>query len=440
MTSNDIQTREKSLIVVGAGPMGLAAAYYAGMRGYSVDLVEADDRVGGMAAHFDFDGLSLERFYHFCCLSDHDTLALMDEIGLNGKMNWVATTMGFQVHGKLHDWGNPVALLRFPEMNIIEKVRYGLQAFISTKRTDWSKLDKISAEDWFIAWCGRRVYDLMWRPLLEYKFYEFTSEVSAAWMWQRIKRIGNSRKSLFEERLGYIEGGSETLMNALGEKISQNGGRIHLSSPAKRFLLEGGKVAGVELADGSTLQANRVISTAPTPVIPYLLRDASEDLRKQYEAIDNVGCVCVLFKLKRSVTPHFWVNITGSDYEIPGVVEFSNLRPMPDHIVYVPFYMPNTKEKFSAPDDVFLKESIACLKDINPEIEDGDIISTHVARLKNAQPIYDVDFLRKLPPVQTPIEGLQIADTCYYYPEDRGVSESIAIARRMVDALDTKAS
>ena len=33
-------------------------------------------------------------------------------------------------------------------------------------------------------------------------FYELSDEVSAAWIWQRIKRIGNSRKSLFEEQLG----------------------------------------------------------------------------------------------------------------------------------------------------------------------------------------------------------------------------------------------
>lgn len=426
---------EKTLIVVGAGPMGLATAYYAAKRGYAVELVEADDRVGGMAAHFDFDGLSLERFYHFCCLSDHDTLALMEEVGLWGQMKWVHTTMGYQVGGTLHEWGNPFALLKFPKMNIVEKVRYGLQAFISTKRKDWSKLDKLSAEDWFIAWCGRRVYDLMWRPLMEYKFYQYTPKISAAWMWQRIKRIGNSRKSLFEERLGYIEGGSETLMNTLAEKIIELGGKIHLSTPASRFLIEKDEIKGVETRDGKRIHAEHVISTAPTPIIPSLLQMAAPSLQEQYKQIDNIGCVCVLLKLKKQVTPHFWVNITGADFEIPGIVEFSNLRPLPDKVVYVPFYMPNTNEKFSADDDVFLRESIACVMDINPDIKASDVLATHVARLKYAQPIYDVEFLRKLPAIQTPVKGLQIADTCYYYPEDRGVSESIGLARRMVDAI-----
>ena len=53
----------QKLLVLGAGPMGLAAAYQAVKKGYQVEVLEADDRPGGMAAHFDFDGLSLERFY-----------------------------------------------------------------------------------------------------------------------------------------------------------------------------------------------------------------------------------------------------------------------------------------------------------------------------------------------------------------------------------------
>jgi hypothetical protein len=46
-----------------------------------------------------------------------------------------------------------------------------------------------------------------------------------------------------------------------------------------------------------------------------------------------------------------------------------------------------------------------------------------------------VGFSALIPPAQTPIKGLQIADTCFYYPEDRGVSESIKFARGMAAAI-----
>ena len=57
--------------------------------------------------------------------------------------------------------------------------------------------------------------ETLWKRLFELKFYEYADNISAAWIWTRIKRVGISRKSLFQEELGYIEGGSEVLIEAL---------------------------------------------------------------------------------------------------------------------------------------------------------------------------------------------------------------------------------
>ena len=68
------------------------------------------------------------------------------------------------------------------------------------------------------------------------------------------------------------------------------------------------------------------------------------------------------------------------------------------------------------------------------ELGDGDLLDARVGRLRYAQPICEPNFRRKLPPVQTPIRGLQIADTSFYYPEDRGIAESIRFGRSMAEA------
>ena len=422
------------VIVIGAGVMGLAAAYHALKRGHEVTVLEAAPEAGGMAAHFDFAGLSIERFYHFVCKADHATFDLLAELGLGDKMRWVPTSMGYYIDGKLYRWGDPLSLLRFPKLTLIQKLRYGAMMYWSTRRSDWRSLEHVSAKDWIVGWCGSAVYQRLWAPLFALKFFEYADNISAAWIWTRIKRVGTSRRSMFQEELGYIDGGSETLIRALVRAIEENGGTVRLRAPASRIEVADGCVTGVT-ANGATLPADAVISTVPTPFVSRLAPDLPASERARYAAIANIGVVCVVFRLKRSVSPHFWINITDPRFEIPGLVEFSNLRSTGDTVVYIPYYMPVSHPKFSRDDAFFRSEAFGYLKLVNPALSDSDLIACHVGRLRHAQPVCPPGFAAMLPPVETSIRGLQIADTCFYYPEDRGISESVRFGKMMAEAV-----
>jgi protoporphyrinogen oxidase len=423
------------VVVIGAGAMGLAAAYRAAVNGHNVDLFEAASEPGGMAGHFDFDGISLERFYHFVCKTDAPTFDLLSELGIGDKMRWRSTSMGFVTGGKLSKWGDPFALLRFPDLSLLQKLRYGVFALVCVRREGWPSLEHESAHKWILRWCGRDIYERFWKPLFQHKFYEYADNISAAWIWTRIRRIGRSRRSMLQEELGYIDGGSLTLINALVEGIRKHGGKVHLGEGAQQVLVQSGQVTGVRTAR-RTVAADAVISTVPTPLVASLVPDLPAEWKQRYDAIHNIGVICMIFKLCRSVTPHFWVNVSEPDIEIPGVIEFTNLRPIgEDTIVYVPYYMPVTNKKFTWSDELLLKESFSCLQRINPAIAESDIRGTKVARLRYGQPICEPGFAAKIPPVQTPITGLQIADTCFYYPEDRGIAESVRLGSKMAESL-----
>lgn len=178
------------IAVLGAGPMGLAVAYQLALDGYQPVVFEADDRVGGMTATFDFGGLDIERYYHFHCISDHAFLQVLDELGLADRMRWTETRMGYWFQNRLQPWGNPMALLRFKGLGLVAKLRYGLHAFLSTRRDDWRPLDHVEATGWIKRWVGDEAYEVLWRKLFELKFYDYTSNLSAAWIWSRIRRIG----------------------------------------------------------------------------------------------------------------------------------------------------------------------------------------------------------------------------------------------------------
>ena len=76
--------------------------------------------------------------------------------------------------------------------------------------------------------------------------------------------------------------------------------------------------------------------------------------------------------------------------DIPGIVEYSNLRPLDCHIVYVPFYMPGEHPKFAEDDQVFLDKVKRYFKKINPALTDDDFIALHASRYRHAQPICEL--------------------------------------------------
>ena len=418
------------IAVLGAGPMGLAVAYQLARDGHQPVVFEADDRVGGMTACFDFSGVEIERYYHFHCTSDTAFLQVLDELGIADKMRWTETKMGYWYQDRMQSWGNPWALLGFRGLSLIAKFRYGLHAFLCTKRTDWRPLDHVEATGWIRRWVGEEAWEVLWRRLFDYKFYDYSSNLSAAWIWSRIRRIGRSRYDLFREKLGYLEGGSTTLLNALKRDIERHGGTIRLREPVQRVIIDQGCVVGVQTAHSGE-SFDKVISTVPLPYVPRLMPDLPAEIMHKFTALKNIAVVCVIAKLKKPLSQNFWLNVNDPEMDIPGLVEYSNLRPLNHSIVYVPFYMPGEHPKFAESDQAFLHKVRRYLKKINPALRDEDFIDMRASRYRHAQPICDPGYLDKLPPVALPVKGLWVADTSYYYPEDRGISESIGFGRKM---------
>jgi protoporphyrinogen oxidase len=306
--------------IVGAGPMGLMAAMDLLKLGHEVDIYERDDRIGGMSACFDFEGLEIERYYHFICKTDYPLFALLDELDLSSKLRWTDTKMGFYYNGKLYKWGTPLALLAFDGLDIISKIRYGLHAMYTKGINDWRPFDRMHATSWIRRWVGERAYNVLWKSLFDLKLFEHSDEISAAWIGTRIKRVALSRRNLMQESMGYLEGGSATLLDKMERFILDRGGRIHLKAGIDRVNVANGRVSSI-LVDGEERPCHAVISTAPIQYVPRLVPDLPAEFADRINAIKNIPVACVILKLKHPLSENFWMNINDPSIEIPGVIE-----------------------------------------------------------------------------------------------------------------------
>ncbi|MDB5957132.1 NAD(P)/FAD-dependent oxidoreductase [Ramlibacter sp.] len=425
----------RKVAVIGAGPMGLAVAYELARSGDSVTVFERDARIGGMTAAVDFGGVQIERYYHFVCGPDETTFAWLRDFGLADRLKWVDTHMGFYFRGQLYDWGHPLALLRFPGLNLVEKARYALHVMRAKGVRDWRPYDAFSATEWLQRSIGQHAYDVMWKPLFHYKFYEHQDSLSAAWLGTRIQRVARSRKSIFQERLGYLEGGSEVLIAAVARRIGELGGRIALAAAVQEIVstpdAQGReRVSGVRVA-GELQPFDQVVSTIPLPYVARLVPALPARERQQIEAIRNVGVVCVLLKLKRPFTRNFWTNINDPRIEIPGLIEYSNLNPLGATIVYAPFYMPQGHPKYQRPFPEFVQETIAAMQVMRPDWDPSEVVDSMASRYEFAQTVCSPGFHEALPPMRSALPGLFLADTSHYYPEDRSINESMRLGQQL---------
>lgn len=429
----------KNIAVIGGGPMGLTCAYDLLKKGYRVDVYEKENQLGGMSAHFDFSGLDIEKYYHFVCGPDYLMFEIMKELNVYDKLKWTDTKMGLFYQGKLYKWGGPFELLAFPKANLIEKTRYGLHVFCASKIKDWKRLDNITALNWIKKWEGEKGYQKFWDSLFNLKFYDIKYNIAAPWLWSRLARVARSRKSIFQERMGYIEGGSKVVINALEDKIKELSGRIFIDSPVEEICLENRRVKGI-ITEGQFVPYDSVISTMPIQYINDITPNLPHEDRARLEKLDNVGVVCVIVKLKQKLTENFWLNITDKDMDIPGMIEVSNLNTsLNEHILYVPFYLHKDNPIYREPDENFINKVSKYIHKVNNEVNKSSILDIRVFRYEYAQPVCTTEFLKKLPPIQSDErKGFYIVDTAYCYPEDRSINESVKIARKVVGIMENE--
>jgi protoporphyrinogen oxidase len=414
-----------------------------GRRGFEVVVLEAAPDAGGLASSVLVDGTPIERFYHFICRGDDDLIELAAELGIGDRLRWRPSRTSFLHEGRLYGFGSPLDLLRFRPVPIVQRLRFGLNVIRSRYRRGWRELDTLSAASWLRRQIGDRAYDVIWDPLLRIKFGDAHETVSAAWIWHRIHRIATSRRSLWgREELGYLELGSATIIDALLEHLeAMPNVAIWTSSAVERIHLRDGRVSAVSPAGGSpAISCSRVISTIALPLLGALVPDMDPGYARRLEAIEYLGVVCCLFILDRPLTGAFWTNINDRRIPFNGVIEYTNLNPVPSlggrSVAYIPHYLRTSHPRFGFDDDELRAESVAGLKLVNPEFDASWIEDFVVSRSSHAQAICTVGFSELVPEHRTPVAGLFVTDSSQFYPEDRTISAAIRLGRQVADLVE----
>jgi len=359
------------IAVIGAGVAGMTSAYRLLDAGHEVDLYEAADYTGGLAAGFEVKAAGnarLEKYYHHLFLTDHSIRGLVEELGITPDLQWLVSQMGFFHEGTVYPFGTAGQLLSFKPIPFLDRIRFGLQALYLGRVEDWGKYEKVTAYAWLKKNAGPHILKVVWEPLLRSKFGPYFDKVAMAWFWARVHVRAKSRKGPVE-RLGYFKGGFHLFIGKLEAAVKAKGGKFYMNTPLEKVLVENGVFLGLE-AGGKKMMYDRLVFAAATP----LFLKACPDLPKEY--VDRVNSLpfmaaqCLTLVLKKSVTPIYWLNISDMDIPFLALIEHTNFAPREwyggKHLMYIGNYLEPNHKLFNLPKDELLKVFIPHIQKVNP--------------------------------------------------------------------------
>jgi len=410
------------VIIIGGGIAGLTSAYYLTKKGLNVLLLEKNSELGGLLSSYSFEKFNIEKFYHHVFTSDKDFFNLIDELGLKEQLIWLKASVGQLTHGKIYPLDNIKDILKFPLLSLGDKLRLAFFVLRARHIGDLKGLDRLTAEEWIVANCGKGVYENFFYPLLVAKFGEGYRDISASWLAGRISL--RSHRSPTGERLGYMKDGFNVLIDHLAERITKKA-KLITGCRVRRIITEGRGVKAVETGNG-TFFSNRIISTiSPRELLEIC--NLSREEENRLKNIDFQSVICLLLALNKSVIRNYWLNINSKSLPFHLLIEHTNFYRKPDYkasLIYICSYLNSKEDSLWNRNNEEIKDLyLDGLREIK-DIRNEDILWWRLTRAEYAGPLYKTGFLKHKPEYNTHYKGLFITGMVSSYPE-RSINESI---------------
>ena len=416
--------------VVGGGILGMTLALRLSQAGKSVTLLEASDRLGGLADAWTIGEVTWDRHYHVTLLSDLKLRGILAEIGLENDLVWNTTRSEFYDEGRFIPMNGSVDFLKFPPLGLIDKFRLALTIIWASRIVDGAKLEKIPLEQWLVKISGRKTYERIWKPLLRAKLGENHKKASAAFIWAIVRRLYAARRSgLKTEKFGYVAGGYARVLKAFEAKLTRAGVTILKSTPAMRILRD---ATGLSIATKTgNARFDRIVVTSSAPIASRLCPDLETDEKTRLDGVLYQGIVCASVVLKRPLNGSYITYITDPDVPFTAVIEMSALVDRKEFngrsVVYLPYYATSDDPAFDETDAVIRERFIGKLLQMYPYLEPDDVEGFAVSRVKQVLAVSTLNYSSTLPPINTSIAGLSILNSAHIVNGTLNVNETIGL-------------
>ena len=446
-----MEQNKKRVVIIGAGPAGLAAGYRLvnEKNKYEVIILEATSEIGGISKTVKYNGNRIDIGGHRFFTKSEEVQKFWNEImPLQGKPSYddkiLNTEKEFAKGGPDPEKTDNVMLLRnrvsriyylkkffdypislkfqtFKNMGLGNTIVSGfsyLKSIIIKKKED-------SLENFYVNHFGKKLYSMFFEKYTEKLWGRHPSEIDASWGAQRVKGVSikavladalkkvfhiKSKKvetSLIEQFL-YPKYGPGQFYEKVATDFEKSGGKILKNYKVCKINYGKNRIESVECTNGEKIEVDYLLSSMPIKDLVEAMDNENMDnnikriaTNLPYRDFITVGVLLKKINLKNetqiktinNIIPDNWVYVQDPDVRMCRFQVFNNWSPymVKDVNKYIwiglEYVCHETDDLWAKSDEEFKRFAISELVKMNI-INEDDVLDSCIARVKKAYPAY----------------------------------------------------
>jgi protoporphyrinogen oxidase len=405
------------VVIIGAGPAGLTAAYQLAKLGHTSTVLEADSVVGGISRTVERDGWRFDIGGHRFFTKVQAVEDLWHEILDDDEFLQRPRKSHIYYRGKFYDYPlKPFNALR--NLGPLEAVRCVASAL-------WVRVrppkDRSTLEGYVVANYGWRLYNHFFKTYSEKLWAVPPSQIAADWGAQRIKGMslfqavwepirsrhagrrkgtGKQVTSLIEE-FQYPMYGPGMMWERCQELVEGAGTKVTLDTPVTGIRHAGGRAVSVVAESqgvATEYPADHVVSSMPfslllaamNPPVPDDVRRAADGL-----AFRDFLTVALVVPADKVGWDDNWIYIHAPEVRTLRVQNFGSWSPYMvkdgHNVLGLEYTVREGDESWTASDAELVAQAAKELETIGL-MSAADVEAGYVVRMPKAYPVYDQDY------------------------------------------------
>ncbi len=446
------------VVIIGAGPAGLTAAYYLSKEGVSSTVLEGDDLVGGISRTAVYKGYRFDIGGHRFFTKIAPVEEMWHEI-LGKEMMRVPRLSRIHYNGKLFDYPlKPLnALISLGPWTSIQVIL----SYLKWQQRPYPVEENF--EQWVTNRFGRRLYEIFFKTYTEKVWGTPCTEIRAEWAAQRIQGLSLFRAILNAASLQLRSDKIKTLINEFSyprlgpgqmwemcrDRLVAAGARVLMRHRARRIEIHRGRAVAVvaETPGGERrFEADHVISTTTVRgLVRALAPEPPELVRRAAIALRHRDFLVVALILNRErLFPDNWIYVHTPGVKVGRIQNFNNwsaaMVPEPHRTCLgMEYFCFKGDGLWDASDAELIRQASWELEELGLAKE-SDVLDGTVIRMPNAYPIYDSTYRANLDKVREFIDPIPNLHTVgrngmhKYNNQDHSMLTAMMVVRNMQGA------